>query len=69
MTWLIAAASLAGVVLNIYKLRICFAIWFVSNVSWAAIDFAKGIPAQGALQTVYAGLSVWGWCKWKEDKC
>jgi len=24
-----------------------------------------GLPAQGALQTVYAGLSVWGWCKWR----
>jgi len=65
MTWAIAAASLAGVVLNIYKHRACFALWLASNSAWAVVDFAHGLPAQGTLQVVYAGLSVWGWRKWR----
>ena len=64
MTWLIATASLAGVVMNIHKMRICFAVWFFSNAAWAVVDFAHEMPAQGALQVVEAGLCVWGWCKW-----
>ena len=68
MTWLIALASLIGVVMNIHKMRICFAVWFVSNTAWAVVDFAHELPAQGALQAGYAGLSVWGWCKWAPAK-
>ncbi|MFQ5471264.1 MAG: nicotinamide mononucleotide transporter [Dehalococcoidia bacterium] len=68
MTWMIAIASLLGVVLNVYKLRLCFALWLVSNTSWAIVDFAHGLPAQGALQSVYACLSVWGWFKWKPQR-
>jgi nicotinamide riboside transporter PnuC len=65
MTWALAILSLTGVWLNVHKRRACFALWFVTNTTWAAVDFAAGIHAQGALQTVYAGLSIWGWVKWK----
>jgi len=64
MTWCLTALSLCGVLLNIRRDRRCFACWLVSNSSWAIVDFAAGIPAQGALMAVYAGLSVWGWMAW-----
>ena len=63
--WTIAAASLIGVVANIQKRRICFAIWFVTNTAWVIIDFCAGIYAQSALMAVYAGLAVWGWFSWR----
>ena len=64
MTWLVAAASLTATWLNIRRVRACFAIWFCTNVAWAGYDFAHGLPAQGALMVVYAGLAVWGWIAW-----
>lgn len=65
MTWLLAVVSLVGVILNVRKDRRCFVLWTFSNATWAAVDFAHGLPAQGCLMTVYAGLAVWGWCAWR----
>ena len=64
MTWLVATVSLFATWLNIRRVRACFAIWFVTNVTWAAYDFAHRLPAQGVLMLVYAGLAVWGWISW-----
>lgn len=68
MTWLLTALSLIGVVLNIQHRRECFALWLVTNVSWCVVDASVGLWSQATLQLVYAGLSVWGWLKWKEKK-
>ena len=68
MTWLVACASLLATWLNIRRVRACFAIWLFTNVSWAGYDFTHGLPAQGALMTVYAGLAVWEWIAWDRRK-
>ncbi len=65
MTWLVAGASLFATWLNIRRVRACFAIWCCTNVAWASYDFAHGLPAQGILMAVYAGLAVWGWFAWR----
>ncbi len=65
MTWLVAGASLFATWLNIRRVRACFAIWFLTNVAWAAYDFAHGLPAQGVLMCVYAALAVWGFVAWR----
>lgn len=64
MTWLVAVASLTATWLNIRRIRICFAIWFFTNVTWGFFDFAHGLPAQGCLMLVYAALAAWGWVAW-----
>lgn len=64
MTWALAALSMVGVVLNIRKRRECFILWTGTNTTWAAVDFAHGLPAQGALMATYAGLAVYGWVAW-----
>jgi len=64
--WLVTAASLVAVVLNIRRHVACFWIWTVTNASWAAIDYAHGLHAQAALQAVYFGLSVWGLHQWSK---
>ncbi len=66
--WITTVASLVAVVLNIRKHRACFAIWLVTNLSWTTIDFAHGIYGQAFLQTIYAGLSVWGLIEWRRDR-
>ena len=63
--WLLAAASLTGVVLNIRKRRASFAIWIVSNAIWCAVDAAAGLPAQATLMAIYSGLAVWGFMAWR----
>lgn len=67
MTWILAAASLAGVWLNIRRDRRCFAVWTGTNATWAGVDFAAGLPAQGCLMLVYAGLAVYGWRAWRAE--
>ena len=64
-TWGITVASIVGTVLNIRKRRVCFAIWFFTNLAWTGIDIWKGIYSQAALQAVYVGLAVWGWVTWR----
>jgi len=65
MTWVLAALSLVGVVLNIRKQRACFALWLATNATWAVVDLHAGLPAQAALMAVYAALAVWGWFAWR----
>lgn len=62
--WSTAVLALVGVWLNIHGRRACFAIWTVTNATWAAVDFLHGIYAQAALQCVYFLLSVYGFVKW-----
>lgn len=65
MTWFVAALSLTATVLNIHRVRICFLIWALTNSAWAFYDFTHGLPAQGTLMTVYAGLALWGYRAWR----
>jgi len=64
MTWLVAALSLGATVMNIRRMRACFAVWFLTNAAWAFYDFAHGLPAQGCLMVVYAGFACWGYVAW-----
>ena len=68
LTWLLAFASLTGVILNILKRRACFAIWTVSNAAWAVIDLHAGLPAQAALMATYSGLAVFGLYRWRPQR-
>jgi len=62
--WLLTVFSIVGVVLNINHRREGFAVWMLTNASWAVIDFMHGLPAQGCLFLVYFVLAVWGYFKW-----
>lgn len=65
MTWIITAASLVGMWLNIRHDRLCFVVWGITNAAWVAIDIDAGIYSQAALQAVYFAASIWGWRSWK----
>lgn len=66
--WLTAVAALTGVVLNIHRHSACFAIWAVTNATWAVVDYSHGIHAQAALQAIYFGLSIYGLVKWRSAR-
>ncbi len=63
--WMLTAASLVGVVLNIKKKKAYFAIWAVTNAAWAGIDYRAGLTAQAALFAVYFGLACGGLVEWR----
>ena len=63
--WATAVASIVAVWLNIKQRAVCFAIWAVTNATWAVVDYLHGIHAQAALQLLYLGLSVYGLVKWR----
>ncbi len=67
ITIVLTILALVGVVLNIKKYVACFWIWLVTNISWAVVDFYKGIPFQGVLFTIYAGLAVYGIWEWSKS--
>ena len=65
MTWALAAASLVATWLNIRKVRACFALWFVTNLSWCVVDVVYGVWARAPLDATYAVLAVIGWRAWR----
>ncbi len=67
-TWALTGLSLIGVVMNIRKMRACFAIWAVTNASWAVVDYNAGLYAQSTLFGVYFALSLWGIWEWRHKK-
>jgi len=66
-TGLLTAPSILGVWFNIKRRRVCFAIWAVTNLSWAAVDFHREIYAQAALFLVYFALAIWGVFEWRKN--
>lgn len=63
-TWLLVAASIIGVILNIRRRPECFVIWSVTNAAWAVVDAVHGLWSQAFLQAVYFALAVWGLIEW-----
>ena len=63
--WIVTILSLAGVVLNIHKKRMCFIIWAFTNFAWMVYDWRIGAREQAALMFVYFCLAIWGLIKWK----
>ena len=63
--WAIAAASLLGTIMNLYKDRRCFYIWTATNLYWVIYDAANGLYSQSVLMMVYFIISIAGIWKWK----
>jgi hypothetical protein len=66
--WLVTLASVVGTFANTRKLRWSFAVWFATNIAWAAYDAWLGAWPQCALFCVYAALAVYGWIHWGRRK-
>ena len=67
-TIIITAMSIVGVILNIYKSKICFLIWIFTNFAWMIIDFQAKLYSQSFLFLVYFLLAIYGLVKWILDE-
>ena len=63
--WLTAAASLAGVWLNIRKRSEGFLLWMVSSAVWTYADATHGLLPQALIQATYFVLSIYGFIQWR----
>ena len=66
--WLLVAASLVGVILNIKRSRECFYVWCLTNAAWTIVDLIHQVWSQAALQFIYFLLAIWGLIEWKRNK-
>lgn len=66
--WIMAIASIVGVVANIYKKEWCFVLWIFTNGFWCIYDLQCGLYHQSALFLLYFILAFWGLIKWAKDK-
>ena len=62
--WLVSAAALVGLWMNIKKHVSCFFIWSVTNAAWVYVDIKHGLPEQAFLQAVYFVFSIYGILQW-----
>jgi Nicotinamide mononucleotide transporter len=63
--WIVAATSIAGVVLNIHGRRSCFVLWAATSATWALAELNHGLPQLAAVQAVYFALSIYGLLRWR----
>lgn len=62
--WLATAICLAGTVLNVKKIRLCFVLWAAGNIAWLAIDVHNRLYSRALLDLVQLALAVWGAVEW-----
>ena len=65
--WGMMLVSVAAVILNIHKLKMCFVLWIITNSWWLIYDLYKGAYSQACLFGVYLGLAIYGLIKWRKD--
>lgn len=66
LMWLLTIISLVGNVLNSFRVKWCFAIWILCNITWLIIDANKGIYSRmtlDAVQTVFCFIGFHEWSK------
>ena len=57
--------AIAGVILNNYKLRVCFLVWIASNAMSAFLHIDAHMYALATRDVVFFGLAVWGYWLWR----
>lgn len=67
ITWIAAALSIIGAMLNVWKRVEGFYFWIVANIIWIFINLYKGIHAQAFLFLFFSGISAYGVYKWKKE--
>lgn len=69
-TWFLFSLSVTGVLLNLRRNRLCFAVWSVTACGWMAVIGSRlgttaFVDGQFWREAVYLGLALFGWRKWR----
>lgn len=52
--------------LMIYKILLCWMIWFVVDAMMAVLQWQQGMPFHSLVTTMYLGLAVLGYLRWRK---
>lgn len=67
-SYLLSAVALTGVVLNVFKLRVCFVLWFFTNGYWCVVSVRNALylleydPLRSHDMFAQAGQYFIYWC-------
>jgi hypothetical protein len=61
--WVMSAASLIGVIFNIYKSKWGFFIWALTDIGWAAISMYYSIYSQAVMFVIMLVFAIYGFMK------
>ena len=61
--WIATIICLTGTVVNVKRKNICFTLWAIGEIMWAAFDYNQGISSRMVLDIVgiilaFAGIWV-----------
>ncbi len=62
--WIAAVLSLIGIMLNAYKIILCWPVWCVANIFWIYWATKKKEKAQIFLWIVFTLANLYGWFLW-----
>lgn len=68
LSWIMAAASIFGMILNVKKNHKCFIVFAFTNTAWVIYFLAIKEYAPAFLQLVFLGSSIWGLYEWTKTK-
>ncbi len=63
--WTATCIALAGVLLNNWRIRWCFAVWLASNSLSCLLHVHAGMWALSFRDLAFLALAVHGWMAWK----
>lgn len=58
--------AVVGVLLNNRRMRVCFAVWMVSNAITFGIHAAAGIWSLAARDAIFFALAIEGLYRWRK---
>lgn len=58
--------AVIGVVLNNYKMKVCFIVWLMSNGLSAYCHYDVALSSLFWRDLVFLGLAVHGWLEWRK---
>jgi len=64
---IITVIGLAAVVTNIFKKRICWILWSISNVGWVWLYLRTSLEESIPIMVIYTLANTWGWLQWGKD--
>jgi len=62
--WIAAGLAITGVVLNNYRLRLCFVLWLGSNAASCGLHLAASMWALSVRDAVFFCLAIHGLIVW-----
>jgi len=64
VSWCAATISFIGILLNTYKIILCWPVWCVANIFWIYWAIKKKEGAQIVLWIVFTLANLYGWYMW-----